>query len=275
MTNCRQNVADLTVQPEPGTSQRNQPQPEAVRPQGNPLGNYPYPIRQSLYKHVPQATREKARLGQFVEYKSFLVDPFLPLKSQKLSLVRDPDTGNFDWVEKSTVKEISSFDQWLKAHTVYAAMLVDARPEKALELVKYQNLIHDSSLRYEWDAVLLYDFHFRQAMSEDPTLSWGISDPELYTQVFTDRGIQRTRGFCWSGKKNPKPCNQYNLGNCTWRKCRFTHKCSMCQRTGHPATQCHTLDHPQQQQAPQGNQQNPPTHQEAPWQNARVTQPSA
>ncbi len=101
---------------------------ELLHPQGAPLGNYP--LRQSLYKHVPGSIREQAHLGQYVEYKSLLVDPMVLLKNQKLSLVRDPDTGNFDLVEKSAAEEITSFDQWLKAHTVYSAILVDSRPEK-------------------------------------------------------------------------------------------------------------------------------------------------
>ncbi len=201
MDNCCHNIADLAVQgqePQLGTSQ----QPDMiqpVQPQGQPLGK---PLHHTLYKHVPLAIREKAFQGQYVEYKSLLVDPLLPLKNQKLSFVQDPDTGTFEWVEKLSVKDITSFDIWLKAHTVYAAMYLDAHPEQALELVKYQNTIHDVSLWFDWDAVLLYDYHFRQSMSEDPTHSWAEGDPELYTQVFTDCRIGRAK---WAlGGKNTK-----------------------------------------------------------------------
>ena len=209
----------------------------------------------------PWQYEKKQQKGGFVEYKSLLVDPLLLLKSQKLSLVCDPNTGNFDWVEKSTVHEISSFDQWLKAHTVYAAMMVDAHPEHALELVKYQNVIHDSSLCYEWDAVLLYDFHFCQVMSEN--LSLGVLLIQSYIPKSSLTGV-----LPLANKRSGKPCNQYNQGNCTWRKCRFAHRCSKCQKSGHLATQCQSMDLPPAQQ--QGQGQGPPQRQAQ-----HVTQPTA
>ncbi len=115
----------------------------------------------------------------------------LPLKSMKLQLVRDPDTRKIDWMEPSAAKEITSFDQWLKAHIVYMAMYIDAHPEQALEMVKYESVIHDCSLRYEWDAVLMYDFHFRHGIAEDPSRSWAKTDTELYAQCFTNCGLAK------------------------------------------------------------------------------------
>ncbi len=64
---------------------------------------------------------------------------------------------------------------------------VDANPTRAAEIFKYKSVIHDASLRYNWDAVLLYDFHFHHLMAEDPSRSWASTDPELCTQIFIYR----------------------------------------------------------------------------------------
>ncbi len=107
------------------------------------------------------------------------------------------------------------------------------RPERSIELFKYQGLIHDCSQWYEWSAVLSYDFYFRQSMAEDPTQSWGITDTELYMDCFTDKGLK-------SVVKNPqklqtlgqskfnRPCFTFNKGMYKWKNCRYLHQCNIC-----------------------------------------------
>ncbi len=165
-----------------------------------------------------------------------------------------------EWVERSSVKDITSFDQWLKAHMVYAAIYIDAHPERAGKLVKYESVIHDCSMRYDWDAVLLYDYHFRQSMAEDPSCSWAETDTELYTSIFTDQGLGKNRGWGTLRQKSKLPCNGLNQGKCPYKNSKFTHKCSKCQKFGHPATQCRGSE-PQGQQQPHQNNRQPQTRQ--------------
>ncbi len=135
VSNCHRNIAELSVQaaePQPGTSGIGPTQVDPVFPARQPIGKQ---LRQALYKHVSMPNHEKAFKGEYVEYKQLLLDPLLPLKSQKLSFIKDSETGNFEWVEKSSVKDVTNFDTWLKAHMVYAAMYLDAHPERALEMV--------------------------------------------------------------------------------------------------------------------------------------------
>ena len=264
MSRCQTNLSGLQTEPQPqpcqpGTSEEQQ---LPVIPEGSPIGIKL--THHSLYKHVLIPAREKAAKGLFLDYKTLLIDPLLPLRNQKLTLVRDPDSGNVEWVEKSVAKEITSFDQWLKAHMVYAAMYVEANPQCTSEIIKYESLIHNASLRFDWDAILLYDFHFRQGMAEDPLKSWGESDVELYTKVFMDWGLPKRTPWGTSIKKSSQPCHGFNQGNCKYKKCKFAHKCSKCQNFGHPVTQCRSQDrsscqigdqHPQPTQPPCNHQQ--------------------
>ncbi len=130
------------MEPQPGTSG----QQELLQPTGVPIGRG---LRRSLYSHVPQSMREKAVTHSFVQYKQLLVDPLLPIKGKHLTMVRDLESGKVEWVENSSVKEITNFDQWLRAHNVYSAMYVDAHPDKATDLINYQNVIHDAAMRYD------------------------------------------------------------------------------------------------------------------------------
>ena len=77
----------------------------------------------------------------------------------------------------NTVRDIPNFDTWVKAYHTYLAIYLMYHPEQALDILKYEHLIHDASLRYDCRAVfLLYDVTFCQTIMEDPERSWGEMD---------------------------------------------------------------------------------------------------
>ena len=48
-----------------------------------------------------------------------------------------------------------------------------AHLDKILDLLKYEKTIQDASCNFHWEAVLAYDYQFRQYIAEYPTMSWG------------------------------------------------------------------------------------------------------
>ncbi len=201
-------------------------------PLSSPVGMQLKVIPKALYAHVPQLMRPKIMKGVFTDFHNLLIDPLVPLRANKHVLSKNPDTGAVEWVETNTVKDIPNFDTWVKAYHTYMAIYLMGNLERALEMVKYEHLIHDASMHYEWRAVLLYDITFCQAQGEDPSHSWGITDTELYADCFTGRALPRVPQF--DKAKVQKACYIFNQGRCIWRNCCYLHKCSKCGKLGHP-----------------------------------------
>ena len=228
--------ADLThlgcesVPQEPSTSA--QPPPE--------LGASVQKCSKTLYAHVPLQLRTQIQHHVFVDYHKLLADPMLPFKSTAFVLQKNSETGIPEWQETTTTKEIPSYEVWARAFRTYAAIYLMAHPQRSVELLKYQALIHTASLRYEWNSVLAYDFYFRQSMAKDPSKSWGMTDTQLYTDCFTKKGLPKVDKVSHSHtpQKFQQPCYDFNKGSCKWKKCRYQHKCSVCGKPTHPAMKC-------------------------------------
>ena len=218
---------------QPGTSVAAEP---PVDPVNNPIGTQLQMIPKALYAHIPMAMQRTMMVGAFTNFRNLLLDPLVLLRANKHVLSHNPDTSVAKWVETNTVKDIPNFDTWVKAYCTYMAIYLMANPDRALEMVKYEHVIHDASLRYDWRSVLLYDITFHQAQSEEPGCSWGVMDTELYAECFTGRVLPRLP----MGDKTrvQKACYPFNQGKCTWKNCCYLHKYSKCGRMGHPAVKC-------------------------------------
>ena len=68
---------------------------------------------------------------------------------------------------------------------VYMLVIVTAYPRRALELIKYQQIISRAVTKFKGLAWLSYDQQFRRRASSDLSLQWDKVDLELWTVTFS------------------------------------------------------------------------------------------
>ena len=147
---------------------------------------------------------------------------------------------------------INSFFKWEQAFRVYSTIYVDAFPHRAKEIMQYIHTIFSASLTYAWDNVYAYDVDFRLFMSKNPSRNWGIILTKAWNVRLQDKlrvpqhqytqQFQSKNGVSPSGnsRKEKKICWKYNSGKCTYGfKCKFDHRCGVCNKFGHGAHICH------------------------------------
>ena len=76
---------------------------------------------------------------------------------------------------------IDTFQKWLDAYMVYMLVLVTAYPRRALELIKYQQIISRAVTKFKGLALVSNDQQFRRCAAYDLSLSWDKEDLELWT----------------------------------------------------------------------------------------------
>ena len=167
---------------------------------------------------------------------------------------------------------IDSFQKWLEAYMVYMLIIITAYPRRALELIKYQQIISCAVTKFKGLAWLSYDQQFRHRASSNLSLQWDKVDLELWTVTFP--GLAKPHcGICSSpyhaedvcpsaapyGKqrRSQTVCFDFNKpSGCHRQNCSYPHVCHRCHSNSHTVQDC-----PQQQSS-------------APSRNAGVPRPS-
>ena len=67
----------------------------------------------------------------------------------------------------------------------YMLVIVTAYPNRAVELIKYQQIISRAVTKFKGLAWYTYDEHFRRRAARDLTIAWDRIDIELWTVTFT------------------------------------------------------------------------------------------
>ena len=75
---------------------------------------------------------------------------------------------------------IDTFHKWLDAYTAYMLVIVAAFPRRALELLKYQQIISRAESKFKGLAWLAYDEQFCRYAASDLTRPWDLVDLELW-----------------------------------------------------------------------------------------------
>ena len=155
----------------------------------------------------------------------------------------------------------------------YMLVLVNAYPRRALELIKYQQIISRAVAKFKGLAWLSYDQQFRRRAAYDLSLSWDKVDLELWTVTFA--GLAKPHcNVCSSpyhaedvcpsadlNRKSRRPqtvCFDFNKSSgCRRRNCSYPHVCRRCYSSTHTALECTQ----QRQQGPKTERQ----QQEVKW----------
>ena len=97
---------------------------------------------------------------------------------------------------------IDTFHKWLDADKTYMPVIVVAYHRRALELLKYQQIISRAESKFKGLAWLAYDKHFRRYSASDLTRPWDLVDLELWTVMFS--GLAKPHCFLCSSPYHSK-----------------------------------------------------------------------
>ena len=130
---------------------------------------------------------------------------------------------------------MDSFQKWLDAYTSFMLVLVAAYPRRALELIKYQQIISKAVTKFKGMA---WHSQFRERAAHNQSISWVTVDLELWTLTFS--GLAKphcsvcsspyhTQDACPSADPNRKPrqvqstvCFDFNKpSGCRCRNCKY------------------------------------------------------
>ena len=225
-------------------NERNVQHGEAYRPQGVKQLGAP------LGKFVDVGLKVKIWRGEFIDLPLLLSNTGSGGATQPLSLF------NIDGqlcLKSQAVKpkEIYNIEKWTAAFFVFMSIYLQQHPQRAIELIKYTDLIRNLAQRFPGTGWVMYDKEFRLEQAIDPSRSWAHYDSDLFLEklampVFAIQQQSGRRGGApWDNSQvtqgrvnNSQYCFDFNKGNCRRRNCFYPHKCSICLRLGHNKLSC-------------------------------------
>ena len=254
-TSISQALHDSQIRP--GTSFSHVQPRTQLRPSGtaSPMG---------LHRPLEKNLEDKILRGEYIDFTLLLPDSIAHPQSPVVQL-RVEDSAPGSLVSPVTMVRkrkpvIDTFHKWLDAYTTYMFVIVAAYPRRALELLKYQQIISRAESKFKGLAWLAYDEQFRHYAASDLTRPWDLVDLELWTVTFS--GLAKPHCFVCSSPYHsqadcPKadPTRRQNRGpgsccfsfnkpsGCNRRSCQFPHVCSRCRSPSHAFPNC-TSDGP-------------------------------
>ena len=140
-------------------------------------------------------------------------------------------------------KILNSIHQWTNCFDIFMSIYLSKFSDRALQLIKYANMIRGMSAKLGFEAARYYDEEFRKLRAAHG-LEWSLIHDELYRNAssmqaraankphkmpFRKDGQQEfKKGFCW------RYCR---TGKCGDRACKLRHACCFCGQS-HATTAC-------------------------------------
>ena len=197
------------------------------------------------------AVRISAPLGSHVPIKIkqlIWADQFIDLNV----LISKPSSHSPE--DKSEIKKPSQLHiaDWALAFQTLTAIVADQDPTAAPGMLKYMSVVQKLSIGFGVEAWRHYDEIFRWAKQFDPTLQWGQTDLELYTEAslmaikssvtkpFNPSTSARSPFRGSTPPRRPNTCWPFQRqGRCVDPSCAYksTHQCYRC-RGQHATFQC-------------------------------------
>ena len=184
----------------------------------------------NLALNVSQDIRNKIVNGQYVDLAKLLGNSNEPQK-QTIVMVN----GELQTTDKAS-KKINNIQQWTDAFIIYASIYLQAHPTKSLDLLKYMSDIRLAAARSSSLGFREYDQQFRLKLSNNPSGTWGVVDPELWLLYVTPSAKFLTADT--PNQSQNKKCYTYNYqGSCFKAPCYYLHLCLKC-NASHPFISC-------------------------------------
>lgn len=171
--------------------------------------------------------------------------------------------------DKSTDKEkrkkfqVVSITDWILAFSIFAAITVQLKPERAVALVTYTTIIARLAREVPGRVWFRYDRLFRQAAAVNPSLAWDRREPDIWLAAMVEHpqpagSAQVTTSYRAGAQgEETELCRRFNRGECFFQQCKYRHACGICRSRSHPARDCHLLHTPAKRPPPGERQQGP------------------
>ena len=138
---------------------------------------------------LDKALAEKILRGEYVDVSLLLPETLYQTQTPALQLRYEDSPpgylGSLLTVVKRKKPVVDSFQKWLDAFMAYMLVIVTAYPNRAVELIKYQQIISRAVTKFKGLAWYTYDEHFRRRVARNLTIAWDRIDIELWTVTFT------------------------------------------------------------------------------------------
>ena len=203
---------------------------------------------------IPGKLVKKIESGLYIELSELLPD--------NLSVTNATgDIADAPKASKPVTRPTLSIIEWVQSFGIYTAILSKSQPHRVADLLGYQTLILQAHQEFQGDFWLRYDRTFRQKAATLKNTKWATIDTTLWSLAFSGRGRSgslnernRDQGPPKYGStqspRQPPVCFKWNRDVCTFRNCKFLHKCSYCIMdpgvvdASHKATNCPFRPHP-------------------------------
>ena len=184
---------------------------------------------------VSDRIKAKIWADKFVDLAILLEGEPVP---ESYSLAINPGvSGSVSLVPNTTVRKIDSLPRWISAFQIFMTIYCQKKPSEFAELLVYQNLV--KKLAAKGGNWARYDTHFRK-LKRAKQFAWNLTQWELWADCspsrYDDNRIRPMSGR--TGTPTGYCARFHTTGKCTFRSCRYNHKCYKCNSSGHPASRC-------------------------------------
>ena len=203
---------------------------------------------------IPPKLVEQIQQGEFIDLADLLPDS---LRDNELPQELLLDNQHLLIPKRAQKREVRDVISWVDCWTAYSLVLLSGRPDRAVELLKYQDVIIRTYRSFpRSDVWLRYDRNFRRKAACSPVqLDWGATDLEVFHQAYTSSNAlqapppsytparsshpQRSGGEALGSPAGAEICRTWNNGRCTsgFAYCRRRHECQYCHGS-HRMVQC-------------------------------------
>jgi len=211
-----------------------------------------------LNRPLDKALEDKILRGEYVDFSLLLPETLYQTQTPALQLRYEDSPPGYLGSPLTVVKRkkpvVDSFQKWLDAFMAYMLVIVTAYPNRAVELIKYQQIISRAVTKFKGLAWYTYDEHFRRRAARDLTIAWDRIDIELWTVTFTGTAKPHCSicsspyhqsDDCPHQEPSKKPrrsalvCFDFNKpSGCQRRTCHFPHNCRRCGSSSHALFNC-------------------------------------
>ena len=196
--------------------------------------------------HLDESVVNKIGQGEYVDFGKLLPKDKVASVDEDCRFEMVIKNGKTFWTPMANSVSINSFAKWEQAFRVFSNVYCKANPNRAAELIEYNNVIHTIAMAYTWENVYTYDKEFCMHMARYPQRSWAMILQQPWSLKLRDR---TTGGNNWGNvssnanslgrAKINEPCRRFNRGKCNFgTNCKYDHKCSYCFKFRYGAVYC-------------------------------------
>ena len=204
---------------------------------------------QVVASHLDETIQAKIIKGEYIDF-GWLIPKDRVQAQEEYRVEMKIKDGKTVWSTSSAeeITQISNYPRWEQAFRIFSDVYLRAHPERAVELIQYNHIIHMASQSYIWENVYMYDRDFRLHLACNPTRLWSIILQQAWSFRLKDR-LRLDRNLFNSSNhsggsgayKNDRReiCRKFNRGRCSYGfSCKFDHRCSYCFKFSHGAQNC-------------------------------------